>query len=1188
MKIESIRLENFGIYGSKLFRFDGQPLVLIYGANETGKTTALNGLRQAMFGFPRQSAYITGKTMGAEATLTLADGRSVQFARQKKNVNGFSATLNGKLPLSEADWSSLTSGLELKDYQSLFGFSLDELRNGEKALAQTPIDEALSSSGFGGLARLQKVQNRLNDFLSQTLKRVGVSGEINAKLAEIEAAERHLESVLTLPADVSELRSRVTAAQLDAERLQTELAELRVQAQACQRQQAALPRASEYRQVQQSLAQFDLPAALDHDFRVQWSVLNNRLAGARSELANEVTKLEQLENELATLPQAEGNATFQNEVIELGKLAREVPLWRQQLEHDARDLAELENELSDSLRKLGWTRQDARWRTLRLDLNQQAEVNEATHSLDALTRQLNDCRTRLDVAEKQLHMHRAPQSSDAQPTTDLSWDRIVEIESQLRALRPLAHQLDHSTRQLEQLRGDRRQVAMTDELQRLTRELAADAAIELVPNWSVPSLSQLNQHQQALATAQAEVTRLEAEHRRYDQQILQSERELTGLKSDSGIKSLAELEAIWCQRDQIVTHWREELRTPLLASSVTPTEFEERLAQLNRYHAESDNAVRAMLADMTRSAELVSRQREVERLKKQCEQCTDLLNSARAKQATLLAAWSKLWECCPIASKWNSEGKVPATDHTIKWLEQYGKWQQHVASVVELDKEVERARAAREESWQALVTMWPDAAQCKSLAEAEQQVARWRSNMATADARANLTKELEQTHQRHAGQRQQIEQKLTEQRSAFEQTITALGLPDGWPIAELPARLERLKQCQALGQRVDKLRLRQQATEKQVAEFAERVTDLGRRMGIHSLSGLPEDAAVLWFEQVTHSEQADHRRLELDRLLTAQRMSKQKRSEQVVQLEQAIAEMVLRIAAESPEQVQQWTDKATTVFQLRAKELELRAALESNASGRPLDEFLNELAELNPRSVAACSATLAAKLASAEAAASSAQQQIGGMVRELEFKEQGSAALEAEQQLKRLRAELVELSEQWVVHKLAAELLEQTIDRFTRNHEPQLIKHTRRFFKELTDGRYSVVEHDSGKHGGFAVRDNHGNPWQPDKLSTGTREQLYLAIRLAFITHFNETHEPLPVIMDDCFVNFDDTRARIALRTLIHWHESVQTILLSCHWRSVEALAELAPETPVITIANGEVTSARQLVEGSWSAKAQT
>lgn len=1183
MKIESIQLENFGIYGSKLFRFDGQPLILIYGANETGKTTALNGLRQALFGFPRQSAYITGKTMGAEATLTLADGRRVQFERQKKNVNGFSATINGKLPLSETDWATLTSGLDLKSYQSLFGFSLDELRSGEKALAQTPIDEALSSSGFGGLARLQKVQNRLNDFLSQSLKRVGVSGEINAKLAEIEAAERHLESVLTLPGDVTELRARASAAQEEAGKFHAELVTLREQVAACQRQQAALPRASEYRQVQQSLAQFDLPEALDHEFRVQWSVLNNRLAGARSELNTELGKLAKLENELTNLPKVEGNAEYHAEVIELGKIAREVPLWRQQMEHDSRDLAELENELSDSLRKLGWSRQDTRWRTLRLDLNQQAEVNEATQALDALSKKLNDCRTRLDVAEKQLHMHRVPKPTDGQPPGDLSWNQIVEIESQLRSLRPLAHQLDHLSRQLEQQRSDRRHAAQYDELLRLTRDLSGNPNIELASDWAIPDLSQLNQHQQNVTAARSETARLEAELKRTSEQLVQCERELDGLKSSTGIKSLAELEAIWCQRDQIVTHWREELRTPLLASSVTPTEHDERLTQLHRYHEQSDNAVRAMLADMTRSAELASREREVLRLKVLSQQANEQLASAQTKLVAADGAWKKLWDGCPLAEEWSKESASPALERTVKWIELFGKWQQQRAVTEELATEVQRARIAREEAWQSLVQTWPGAVECKSPAEAEQLVARWRSAMATADAHATLAKELEQTHQKHVGEREHIAQQLSQQQNAFQQTIASLGLPDNWPMVELPSRLDRLKQCQALAQRVDKLRERQQETNKRLSAFAERVASLGSRMGIVSIGNLPEEAASLWFDQFTHSEQADHRRLELDRLVAAQRLAKEKRLEQVNQLEQAIGAMVARIGAASAEQVQQWTDKATTVFQLRAKELELRAALESNAAGRPLDDFLNELAEVHPRTVAANAATLVARLASVEAAASAAQQQIGGMMRELEFKEQGSAALEAEQKLKRLRAELVELSEQWVVHKLASELLEQTIDRFTRDHEPHLIKHTRRFFKELTDGRYSVVEHDSGKHGGFAVRDNHGNPWQPDKLSTGTREQLYLAIRLAFITHFNETHEPLPVIMDDCFVNFDDTRARIALRTLIHWQESVQTILLSCHWRSVEALAELAPETPVITIANGELTTARQLAERQLS-----
>ncbi len=363
---------------------------------------------------------------------------------------------------------------------------------------------------------------------------------------------------------------------------------------------------------------------------MQWSVLNNRLAGARSELSAELNKLEKLENELASLPKAEGNAAYQDEIIRLGKLAREVPVWREQLQHDMRDLTELENELSDALRKLGWSRQDTRWRTLRLDLSQQAEVNEVTQSLDKLARQLNDCRTRIDVAEKQLHMHRAPGSREAQPQLDLTWDRIVEIESQLRAMRPAAHQFDHLSRQLEQARGDRRAQLQADELLRMTRELAADATLELASDWPVPELSELNQRLQAITTARSELARLTADQTRYEKQIAESEQAIASLKASTGIKSLAELEAMWCQRDEIVAHWREELRTPLLASSVTPTEYEERLADLKKFHEQSDNAVRAMLADMTRSAELASREREVVQLKSICETCAQQLGAAQS------------------------------------------------------------------------------------------------------------------------------------------------------------------------------------------------------------------------------------------------------------------------------------------------------------------------------------------------------------------------------------------------------------------------------------------------------------------------------------------------------------------------------------------------------------------------------
>jgi uncharacterized protein YhaN len=140
-----------------------------------------------------------------------------------------------------------------------------------------------------------------------------------------------------------------------------------------------------------------------------------------------------------------------------------------------------------------------------------------------------------------------------------------------------------------------------------------------------------------------------------------------------------------------------------------------------------------------------------------------------------------------------------------------------------------------------------------------------------------------------------------------------------------------------------------------------------------------------------------------------------------------------------------------------------------------------------------------------------------------------------------------------------------------------LLQYTREFLQRLTGGRYQTVEHDSAKPTQFVVRNASGQAFEPDRLSTGTREQLYLAIRMAFITHYCETHEPLPVIMDDCFVNFDDSRTAHALAAISQWSTGAQRILLSCHLRVVQSLADIAPETPCIHLEREERTTVAEL-----------
>jgi uncharacterized protein YhaN len=69
----------------------------------------------------------------------------------------------------------------------------------------------------------------------------------------------------------------------------------------------------------------------------------------------------------------------------------------------------------------------------------------------------------------------------------------------------------------------------------------------------------------------------------------------------------------------------------------------------------------------------------------------------------------------------------------------------------------------------------------------------------------------------------------------------------------------------------------------------------------------------------------------------------------------------------------------------------------------------------------------------------------------------------------------------------------------------------------------------------------------PAAMSTGTREQLYLAVRLAYVRHYCDAAEPLPLVLDDVLVNFDAARARATLRVLADFAATSQVLILTCH-----------------------------------------
>lgn len=66
-------------------------------------------------------------------------------------------------------------------------------------------------------------------------------------------------------------------------------------------------------------------------------------------------------------------------------------------------------------------------------------------------------------------------------------------------------------------------------------------------------------------------------------------------------------------------------------------------------------------------------------------------------------------------------------------------------------------------------------------------------------------------------------------------------------------------------------------------------------------------------------------------------------------------------------------------------------------------------------------------------------------------------------------------------------------------------------------------------------------------MSDGTRDQLYLALRLASLERYLEHNPPLPFIVDDLLVNFDDERARATLTELANLAKKTQVLFFTHH-----------------------------------------
>jgi uncharacterized protein YhaN len=161
-----------------------------------------------------------------------------------------------------------------------------------------------------------------------------------------------------------------------------------------------------------------------------------------------------------------------------------------------------------------------------------------------------------------------------------------------------------------------------------------------------------------------------------------------------------------------------------------------------------------------------------------------------------------------------------------------------------------------------------------------------------------------------------------------------------------------------------------------------------------------------------------------------------------------------------------------------------------------------------------------------------------------------------------IRARIDEASEKWAVLTLCRTLLDETRRIYETERQPEVIRHASEFLSTMSEGRWQrVIAPLDG--GDLLVESETGSRVQPENLSRGTAEQLYLAMRLALVREYSQHVSPLPVIFDDIFVNFDPDRTRQSIQAVRELSSTHQILLFTCHPHLLDLTKEIVPSAKV-------------------------
>ncbi|EAQ03026.1 hypothetical protein OB2597_12818 [Pseudooceanicola batsensis HTCC2597] len=1114
MRLRRLDLLRYGRFEETPLDFgtagEGSDVTVIFGPNEAGKSTAFAAWLDLLYGFQRQghpyAFRFERKDLLVGAEIETAEGPLV-LQRNARNTG--SLTDDSGREVAEHRLAALLHGLDRDAYRTRFSLDDAVLRAGGEEIAAAKGDLGrLLHAGTSGLSGLSRALDEVREEVERFYKKGGSAQVLPAAKRRLKELETEMRERRLSPTRFDELRTAATAREAAAQEARDAVAEAR-----------------------RAIAYADA-AARRRQLRTRQADLSDALAGypAGPDLAQGAA------HEVVRIA-AEAREAAERERYALEDHAEAVRLLSEEMTPDPEGL-----DLGPLLDDLDGLRFDDQPLLLRV-AGAEADVDKRRSERDRLVAAAGALAGRLGGPRAA-----AEDMCLAPATLDLLASLLQEVRDAEHDLRGAQEALADA----EDGRGDapsapQGEAALAEAWERLSaeapdvealreREAEAVSATEMAAaglpeGWKTDLAPEgLPTEEEVSATVQA-ATRIAdaqavAEEQRDDAIAARetAEARLTAAAANPAAMDIAEIQRRRLARERAWSTHRAAL------DAETAEAFEATMRaddEATAAHAEGAEA-RALL--LRRSEEL-----ETARAEEAAAGC-----SAAAAQAESETVSDRLATLAPrllLDPGTPPESFLPRRRALALALEASERQRAAAAALMrakerKADLELE-LREALEASGASLVdTPLGVAAKARlsELREAATALARWQTK---EEQRAGLDRKVKRALERLAARKAAMAEVAAGNWAA---RMTPAALREALPVAaelagtldqvrELDHRIERMEQAletfEAVAPRIRKVVGPAATAEALVRAARQRRTQAERIAAeIAAATKRRDDAATA---------------VELAR--TAQELAARRISE-------------LLAGQEVPDSVP--PDQLVTRLEERDNLRRERQRVEAEIAeaGQDLDavRLAEEEAILDP----ARRAGLADDLTRIEDASAAADREAGAAQQELASALKAGGGAAADQERAAILEDLTGGAREAIVRAIGAAAARTALRRLGESRRGPMLADTEAAFRRLTGGVWSRLDTWVQGQDERLVGISEGRSVPADGMSTGTRAQLYLALRIAGHAAFVRDAGPLPFVTDDILESFDDQRAAAALDLTAELGSRGQAILFTHHAHLVE------------------------------------